>query len=302
MSCGPNAGACIPVTNQMDPGTCVSIDTCDATGTCKLRNGEPCTAGPDSCASGVCSDGLCCNEACGDSTTDCIACSIAAGSLFDGVCDALNLGVACNDGNLCASNETCDEGVCAGTPVSCPPPGECQIAGACDSSTGLCSSPTAPDGTACDGGVCTAGACSPEDGGIATDAGIDASAADGGAADAGFDASAIEGGVADAGRDGAVDAATDASQGASDASVTDATVDAQPPSDSGPTATVDAAGDHDDYVQYGGCACTQRGQSRGSSGASPVAVGVGLLVLGARRRRKGRGGEPLDHTPGASQS
>jgi hypothetical protein len=48
--------------------------------------------------------------------------------------------------------------------VVCPPPGECQSAGLCDSSTGQCNYGPAPDGTACSGGSCQAGSCVPNGG------------------------------------------------------------------------------------------------------------------------------------------
>src|SRR5262249_9427749 len=52
-------------------------------------------------------------------------------------------------------------------PVVCPTPDQCHLLGTCDPQSGLCSNPTAPDGTPCDDTVvcthddqCTAGACS----------------------------------------------------------------------------------------------------------------------------------------------
>ncbi len=50
-----------------------------------LSNGAACTS-PLSCASGFCVDGVCCATACAGGTTDCNACSVAAGSSADGVC------------------------------------------------------------------------------------------------------------------------------------------------------------------------------------------------------------------------
>jgi hypothetical protein len=50
-----------------------------------LSNGDACSS-PLTCASGFCVDGVCCASACAGGTTDCNACSVAAGSSADGVC------------------------------------------------------------------------------------------------------------------------------------------------------------------------------------------------------------------------
>jgi hypothetical protein len=76
-------------------------------------------------------------------------------------------GSACTDANACTQPDTCQAGACVGAnPVTCNPSDQCHIAGACDSGTGVCSNPIAPDGTPCADGnactasdVCTAGAC-----------------------------------------------------------------------------------------------------------------------------------------------
>ncbi|NMO15638.1 LamG domain-containing protein [Pyxidicoccus fallax] len=72
--------------------------------------------------------------------------------------------VPCCDGLTCREG-TCQVDLCTG--VVCAPLDACHTAGTCDPSTGLCSNPVAPDGTACDdsdactqpdtcqGGVCT---------------------------------------------------------------------------------------------------------------------------------------------------
>ena len=56
------------------------------------------------CPSGFCSDGVCCDTACGGGdTTDCMACSVAAGAPADGVCAPLD-GTTCGDGtNVCSA-------------------------------------------------------------------------------------------------------------------------------------------------------------------------------------------------------
>jgi hypothetical protein len=76
-------------------------------------------------------------------------------------------GTACNDSDACTRTDVCQAGVCVGkNPVSCTASDQCHEVGACDSATGLCSNPPAPDGTSCtDYDLCTqtdacqAGAC-----------------------------------------------------------------------------------------------------------------------------------------------
>ncbi|MDC3960281.1 hypothetical protein [Polyangium jinanense] len=63
------------------------------------------------CPSGFCSDGVCCDTACGGGdTTDCMACSVAAGAPVDGVCAPLD-GTTCGDGTNVCSAGTCMEPV-----------------------------------------------------------------------------------------------------------------------------------------------------------------------------------------------
>ena len=76
-------------------------------------------------------------------------------------------GTACEDGNPCTVNDTCQAGACtSGTPKSCVAADACHTDGVCDPMTGACSTPVAPDGTTCDDGdacstasACSAGVC-----------------------------------------------------------------------------------------------------------------------------------------------
>jgi len=52
-------------------GSCADGQACDGTGTCKSKNGQPCTDAT-ACASGFCADGVCCDGAC---TGTCVACN-----------------------------------------------------------------------------------------------------------------------------------------------------------------------------------------------------------------------------------
>jgi hypothetical protein len=66
-------------------------------------------------------------------------------------------GTSCDDGNACTQVDRCQSGVCVGThAVVCGASDQCHIAGSCDPSTGACTNPAAPNGTACnDGNACT---------------------------------------------------------------------------------------------------------------------------------------------------
>ena len=125
-----------------------------------------CTAG-NQCPTTFCVDGVCCDTACGGgSTTDCLACSVAAGAAANGTCSPLT-GNSCNDGNLCTQTDTCQAGTCTGSnPVVCPEPDQCHDVGACNTTSGICSNPNKPNGTGCDDNnactqtdTCQAGTC-----------------------------------------------------------------------------------------------------------------------------------------------
>src|SRR5947208_2877250 len=66
-------------------------------------------------------------------------------------------GSACNDDNACTPSDTCQNGVCTGgNPVVCPAPDQCHDAGTCNPTTGTCSNPVKPNGSACnDDNACT---------------------------------------------------------------------------------------------------------------------------------------------------
>ncbi|MDC0678921.1 FG-GAP repeat domain-containing protein [Sorangium atrum] len=69
-------------------------------------------------------------------------------------------GAGCDDGDACTPTDTCQAGTCtSGNPVTCTASDECHVAGTCDSSSGVCSNPNAPDGIYCSTGICETGAC-----------------------------------------------------------------------------------------------------------------------------------------------
>ncbi len=155
--------------------------------------GDDCSQGGD-CFTGFCADGVCCDKSCGGSdSTDCQACSKAAGASVDGTCTVLAAGAVCragahdcdadevcdgntgdcpadaatedntpcDDGNLCTDSDVCTSGSCAGTTKSCEATDACHLAGSCDPASGVCSDPLAENGTTCPDGSCTDGACVP---------------------------------------------------------------------------------------------------------------------------------------------
>jgi hypothetical protein len=63
-------GTCSIVSMPYDYDTCAPPMQCTATGACRLQQGSVCTLGTE-CATGLCVDGYCCNDAC---VGTCIAC------------------------------------------------------------------------------------------------------------------------------------------------------------------------------------------------------------------------------------
>lgn len=135
------------------------------------------------CTPSVCGDGILHpSEQCDDGNTvagDCCSptCTfVAAGTVCrtsagqcdiaemctgnSGVCPTDGLaadGTTCNDGNACSQTDACQTGTCIGSnPVVCTASTQCHIAGICNPTTGVCSNPQVPEGTACsDGNGCT---------------------------------------------------------------------------------------------------------------------------------------------------
>lgn len=152
-----------------NPVTCAPADQCHVAGSCDPATGA--CSNPAAPNGTLCSDGNACTrlDACqagaciGSSPVVCTAtdaCHIA------GACDPANGtcsnppapdGTTCSDGTACTRTDSCRAGACVGSnPVVCTATDQCHVAGTCDSSTGTCSNPAAPDGTTCtDGNGCT---------------------------------------------------------------------------------------------------------------------------------------------------
>lgn len=177
----PNGTACT------DGDACTQSDTCQG-GACSSGSAVVCNAS-DSChvagtcdpATGTCSnpiapDGTACSDgdACTQSDrcvggacsgTNPVVCTSADPCHVAGACDpatgtcsnpAAPDGTTCSDGDLCTTVDRCQGGACLGAPVICAATDACHVAGTCNPTTGTCSNPSAPDGTACsDGNACT---------------------------------------------------------------------------------------------------------------------------------------------------
>jgi len=113
---------------------CGGLQVCVA---CGALN-QPCCSGGTACRAGVCQNGSC--QPCGGQGQPCCA------------------GNACtSDGDQCNGTETCQAGKCGRTgPVTCTAIDACHLAGACNPTTGKCSTPAANNGIDCtDGNACT---------------------------------------------------------------------------------------------------------------------------------------------------
>ncbi|WP_437681998.1 FG-GAP repeat domain-containing protein [Sorangium sp. So ce131] len=139
----------------------VNDPTCQGGG-CLPQN-APCDATLPCCGDAMCINGTCQDLCAG------VTCAASDQCHLAGTCDpntglcsnpVAPSGTGCDDGDACTQPDTCDAGVCAsGNPVTCTASDECHVAGSCDSSSGVCSNPDAPDGIYCSTGICKTGAC-----------------------------------------------------------------------------------------------------------------------------------------------
>ena len=99
-------------------------------------NGKACAENAQ-CLSGACSDGVCCDTACGTDPNDCQACSVATGARANGVCQPLSPSTVCRGAR-----------------------GVCDVADHCDGVSRACpADEVATNGAACGAGTCLSGAC-----------------------------------------------------------------------------------------------------------------------------------------------
>src|SRR5262249_45221457 len=104
-------------------------------------------------------------EACGALNGSCVK-----GTCANGLCVTLaaNEFGACDDGHVCTTNDTCQNGVCVGgNQLPCPSTDSCHL-GVCDEVVKGCTNVPGNDGGQCDDGdactgpgVCNAGVCAP---------------------------------------------------------------------------------------------------------------------------------------------
>jgi hypothetical protein len=117
-----------------DGNGCTQTDLCQA-GSCLGSNPVTCTASDACHLAGTCdpATGTCSNPSQPD-------------------------GTSCDDGTACTRQDACQAGVCVGSdPVTCSSD-QCNIAGLCNPTTGVCDSWFRDDGTVCDdGNACTQG-------------------------------------------------------------------------------------------------------------------------------------------------
>ncbi len=165
-TCNVGTGACTYTlaadgTACSDGNQCTQSDTCQA-GVCTGSNPVVCTpldqchvAGTCNPATGVCSNpekpnGTTCNDGKVCTNPDTCQAGVCAGTPLNGT--------TCDDGNACTQTDACDAGTCTGSnPVVCTALDQCHVAGTCNPATGVCSNPEKSDGTACDDGeACTA--------------------------------------------------------------------------------------------------------------------------------------------------
>jgi hypothetical protein len=152
-NCGQCGVVCPESTDPCRTKACVS-------GSCTTvadvsKNGLPCETG-NLCTADTCNDGRCqqgpVTVICPD--PQCQKCNPATGT-----CQPVANGTACDDGNKCTLNDTCQAGVCTPGPLKdCSDNNECTT-DSCDPATGNCVH-TPLTGTPCEtGNKCTADTC-----------------------------------------------------------------------------------------------------------------------------------------------
>jgi len=157
-ACSRSSSAATPASRAAE-----ARDGCFGDATC-IDDGD-CLS--ETCIGGVCGDVGCQNDDdCDLLDTECTEgqCKIPG---FQ--CEAVpkNNGMACDGGELCFENHTCDAGVCgSGVPKDCSALSDACNLGACDVGTGDCISNELADGIKCEDGnactkleTCTAGVC-----------------------------------------------------------------------------------------------------------------------------------------------
>jgi len=157
-SCDVGAETCVFNPVPLEGAGCDDGKFCTPTDTCTagICTGPPrdCSLFGDECNDGVCNEAA---DACEQSpANEGAACPADANDCTDDVCQGgtcahPNNTAACNDGDLCTFNDTCNAGSCGGTPNPCEDKLDCTV-DACNGVGGCTFTPTA--GTCAIGGVC----------------------------------------------------------------------------------------------------------------------------------------------------
>jgi MYXO-CTERM domain-containing protein len=211
-------------------------------------------------------------------------------------------GTTCNDGNPLTKNDVCTGGGCAGVPlcagVTCTASDECHVAGTCDPSTGACSNPTQPEGTACSNGTCEGGTCAAAmDGG--TDGGSSgtssssssssgASSSSSSGSSSGASSSSSSGSSSDASSSSSSGSSSGASSSSSSGSSSDASSSSSSgsSSDASSSSSSGAGGASSSSNARGGCTCTTVGSDEPPSTPPAALAGLALAALTLARRRR----------------
>jgi hypothetical protein len=145
-------------------GPCHLAGTCNpSTGVCSdplAQDGASCSDGnactqTDTCQSGQCAPGQAITCTASDQCHDAGTCDTTTGQCSNPPKSGTP---ACNDGDACTLNDTCQNGTCTGSSsVVCTALDQCHGVGTCNSSTGVCSNPVSTGATCNDNVFCTVG-------------------------------------------------------------------------------------------------------------------------------------------------
>jgi hypothetical protein len=178
--CAEEDACCDGCRPKEDGSACTTGNPCAPAGTCQgglcegiaLPDGSPCDDANlctenDGCLSGACTgDEVICQAL--DQCHQAGQCQPDTGLCTDPIQED---GTPCDDINPCTLTDSCQAGACVGAdPLTCTPLDQCHLAGVCEPSTGQCTNPAKPDGTACDDSdactradTCQAGGCAGAD-------------------------------------------------------------------------------------------------------------------------------------------
>lgn len=266
-SCDPSNGNACGQTN--DPNAkcqvdkCHQLTQCNANGTCPDSALIDC-ADTNPCTKDTCDAQLGCQHTPDDKAT-------------------------CNDGDLCTTGDACVNGECVTKDVVCKPLGACYTAGTCNPKTGLCDAPRVDPGTDCsnatgkcdDNGVCVPNPTN-EGGAGGAGAGGDGT---GPTPEGGAPTTVGSGGEGNepvtSGGETATGTGGNAGKGGSKATAGSSTT------------TEGGAPEIPEHVfvrDPGGCSCSVPASPSGQgwAGLAALAVAVGVVARGRRRRQAGQ--------------